>query len=97
MPRICHRCNRPLDGEHHDILRHEDGPNKGKPIRRTMIVRRGRGRVGVQKVTVYGCKVRLVATSPVTGKTLVPSHPQRISELDTRYVHEDRFKGDLKP
>lgn len=99
MPRICPRCNRPLDAEHHTILRHEKGPRKGQPIRRPMIVRRGRGRLGIQKVLTYECKVRLIAQSPSTGKVGVPPSPQRIKELDTRYVHEDRLKpgGDLNP
>ena len=45
----------------------------------------------------YGCKVRLVATSPTTKRTMVPHTPQRTKENDARYVHEDRLKpgGDL--
>jgi len=45
----------------------------------------------LQRVKRYACKVRLVATSPVSGKTFVPESPQRLAVIDNRYVHEDRF------
>lgn len=99
MARICKSCNRPLDAEHHDLLRYpDDHPDKaGEVVKVPMVVRRGRGRLGIQMIRRYGCRVRLIATSPVTGKTLVPTHPQRLLAAGgARYVHESRFKnGDL--
>jgi hypothetical protein len=89
MARWCPRCNRPLDATGHDPA---DPPSAVVPVRR------GRGRLGVQRVRRWTCRVRLVATSPATGKTLAPNTPQRLAILDTRYVHVDRLeKGDLKP
>lgn len=48
----------------------------------------------VRKVRTYGCRVRLTATSPVDGRTIVPNTSQRISETDTAYRHESRFKNE---
>lgn len=45
------------------------------------------GRVG------YVCKVRLVGTSPTSGKTFAVDHPQRIKETNVRYAHVDNLKG----
>lgn len=92
MARICNRCGRPLDEEHHDVLRYEGEERRGKDgqmhyrpheregeaCRIPMIMRRGRGRVGIQQVRRYGCRVRLVATSPITGKHLNATRPQRL-------------------
>ena len=86
--RICKRCGRRLNLDEHD-----DG---GKVWQ---IARRGRCRMGVQRVRVYNCRLRLVGTSPVSGKTIVPKSAQRWKAIDNRYVHEDPFKpgGDLAP
>lgn len=89
MARWCPRCNRPLD---------ETGHDRADPPDAVVPARRGRCRFGVQRVRRWACRVRLIATSPVTGKTLVPDSPQRLAILDTRYVHADRLeRGDLKP
>lgn len=93
MARICRQCGRPLDEENHDILKYEGREKRGKdgemkyvPHKRegehrrvAVPMRRGRGRVGIGQVRRYGCRVRLVARSPVTGKTLVATHPQRLA------------------
>lgn len=81
MARFCNRCGRPLDAEHHDI-----GESK------FVFARRGRGRMKLQKVRIYGCRVRLTAVSPATGRTIVPNTTDRIKETDTAYRHESRFK-----
>lgn len=93
MPRICVRCGRRLNDDEHHVLVDDDG----EAIKRWTMVNRGKGRMGLQRVRVYECRVSLIATSPATGKILRPAHPQRIKELDTRYVHNDRLKpgGDL--
>lgn len=82
MARFCKQCGRPLDPDHHDI---------GKTPR--IIIERGK----IRKARDYGCRVRLVATNPITGKTFVPNHPQRIARLNVRYVPEELFKTTLKP
>jgi hypothetical protein len=95
MPRFCTRCGYPLDAEHHDLLRDDE---TGEPIKRVKLARRGRGRFGIQRVFVYGCRVRPLADSPTTGKHLVPRSMQREKVMGLpRYVHVNRFKADLKP
>jgi len=96
--RICTRCNRPLrDEAYHDTVEYGVaappivGWYQGHPV---YDVPEGDLKPRFRQ---YVCKMRLVATSPVSGKTLVPNSPQRITETDTRYVHEARFEGDLKP
>lgn len=65
----------------------------GEPVRRVVLRSRGRGRLGINKERVYGCRVRLVAHSPTTGKRLVPSNPQRDAASGmAAYVHEDRLR-----
>jgi hypothetical protein len=102
MARICTRCNRELNEQEHDVLRYpddyKDEAKRGKVMKVPMVTNRGRGRIGIQMIRRYGCRVKLIATSPVTGKTLVPSHPQRLLAAGgARYVHESRFDNDLKP
>lgn len=82
MSRICPLCNRPKDEDHHDLVE--------VPILDEI----SGGITGWRKAPPgwpnrYACRVKLVATSPTTGKTLTPADPQRIAELDTRYVHVD--------
>lgn len=83
--RICNACGRRLD-------EHERGP-------RVMVIGRSRGRARFPavKVTPYGCRVRLIQQSPVTGGVSVPATGQRSKPLNTRYVHESRLQpgGDL--
>jgi hypothetical protein len=45
----------------------------------------------------YCIGLRLIATSPVSGKTFVPRSPQRLKSIDNRFVREQRFEpgGDL--
>lgn len=97
--RTCTRCNRPLtDPEFHDIEEAGTAPPriagwfKGHPVFDIP-----EGWEPKPRFRGYSCKVRLVGTSPTTGKTIVPRTPQRIEESDARYVHETRFEGDLKP
>lgn len=102
MPRICNRCGRKLTPEEHDVLRYpddyKDKAKRGTIQKVTVGMRRGRGRLGFQKVRLYGCRVRLIATSPVTGKTLAPAHPQRLAAAGyARYVHVSSFDHELKP
>lgn len=82
MARLCPRCGRALDETGHDVLRyptdHKDESLRGKVRKVETVMNRGRGRFPFARVRRYGCRVRLVATSPATGKTLVPSHPQRL-------------------
>lgn len=82
MSRICKACGDPLSA--HDVER------------RKRMFRDG-NRISIRVGNVYGCKVRLIATSPGTGKTFVPNSPQRIARVDTRWVKERRFLpgGDL--
>lgn len=77
--RICTRCGRPLNEDEHTL---------GDP--RIVFVRRGRGRVKVQKVRTYECKVRLAGTKP-DGETFVPATPDRIGDRDISFRHESRF------
>lgn len=77
--RICQHCGRPLNAQEHNL---------GDP--RTIITRRGRGRVKVQRVRTYECKVRLAATN-AAGVTFVPATPDRIGDADVSYRHESRF------
>lgn len=97
MARICHRCNRPLDAEHHDVDRypddHKDAALRGQPRKRIILASRGRGRFGIRKVMVYGCRVRLVADSPTTGRRLAPASPQRERHTGlARYTYVDRLR-----
>lgn len=94
MARICTTCGRPLDPEHHDLLRYPEGHKReGEVVRRVVLRSRGRGRLGITRERVYGCRVRLVAHSPTTGKRLVPSSPQRAKASGlAAYVHEDRLR-----
>lgn len=78
--RICRACGRRLNADEHDI---------GEP--RTILVRRGRGRVGMQRARTYACRVRLAATSPSTGKTFVPPTADRFEPTLASYRHESRF------
>lgn len=92
MAKHCRACGLPLDEDHHDVVR--VGPLETFPFRgfkngqrqRLTYVRRPRKRV-------YGCRVRLVATSPISGKTLTPGSPQRIKEVDTRYVRTELLEA----
>lgn len=77
--RLCTRCGRRLNADEHEI---------GE--KRTILVRRGRGRVGMQRVRTYACRVRLAATSP-SGKTFVPPTPDRFDPTYASYRHESRF------
>jgi hypothetical protein len=93
--RICTRCNRELENEEfHEIVEPIQslpdivGWFKGHPVRKA---EPNRGR------RFYGCKVKLIATSPISGDVLLPNSPQRTIETDTKYVHASRFEGDLKP
>lgn len=90
MARICTRCNRPLDPEHHV---------EGPPSLQILADPRARGtRRLARRLKTWGCKMRLITTSPVTGKVLAANSGQRLNAAgDTRYVHEARFKGDLAP
>lgn len=81
MARYCRSCGRPLTDEFHDTGRAAGPMVDG-------LTASGRPRVAERKHRVYGCRVKLVATSPVSGRTLRPNSPQRIKELDTRYVPE---------
>lgn len=76
--RHCKRCGRVIPDEH-DI---------GEP--RYVFTRRGRGRMDLQRVRTYGCRVRLTAVSPL-GRVEVPATPQRTKFNDTAYRHESRF------
>jgi hypothetical protein len=77
--RICNACGRRLD-------EHE------RASRKVLVPRhRGRGRLALVKQNVYGCRVRLIQQSPITGAVSVPESAQRSKLLDTRYVHESRF------
>lgn len=94
MPRFCTSCGRPLTEEHHDLARYpEKHKHAGEPVRQVVLRSRGRGRLGVTKQRVWGCRVRLVAHSPTTGRRLVPSSAQRaeVSGL-AAYVHEDNLR-----
>lgn len=78
--RYCGRCGEPMDD--HEVKE-----------RVAILVRRpDRGRLRIQRIRVDECPVRLIATSPVTHKTLVPGTPQRIKVIDTRYVASRRFE-----
>jgi hypothetical protein len=77
--RYCNRCGRPLDAEHHDL---------GDPSFVTF--RRGRGRLPLQRVRIYGCKVRLTSVDDAE-RTSVPDTPQRTKSNRTAYRHESRF------
>lgn len=96
MARICRKCNRPKDADHHDIVQVPaiDPETLKWKFENDEIVWEDAPKGMPNR---YACRVRLVATSPVTGKTLTPQSPQRITELDTRYVHVSRFEGDLRP
>lgn len=87
MPgRLCSACGRPL-------AEHEEGPKR-------LVVQpglRGRGRLPIRRQRTYGCRVRLIQQSPISGIVSVPASGQRLAILNTRYVHESRFEGDLKP
>ena len=79
--RLCSACGRRLNPDEHEVAE-----------KRVLVpARRGRGRLGVQRVRVYGCRVRLAATNPATGRVFVPATGQRIKELDIGYRHESRF------
>lgn len=88
MARVCGACGDPLDAEHHDI----------EPTARRLVMVPGRNgpRLEVRRARQYGCRVRLIATSPF-GKTFVPNTGQRIKRIDNRYVHTRRLEegGDL--
>lgn len=93
MARICH-CGRPLDEEHHALVRYpEKHKHAGEPVRRVVLRSRGRGRLGVCRERVWECRMRLSAVSPTSGKRLVPSNPQRdrASGL-AAFVHIDRLR-----
>jgi hypothetical protein len=94
MPRYCGACGRSLDIFGHDIARDDKGEFKRAHV---IGMARGRGRLAYGRVKQYSCRVRLVATSPSTGRTLPANDPQRIKELDTRFVHRERLQpgGDL--
>lgn len=82
MARHCSACGMPLDAEHHDVTRKSGWFLDGATAT-------GRPRHSYRdKLRHYACRVKLVATSPETGKTLNTSSPQRIKELDTRYVRK---------
>ena len=97
MARFCH-CGRPLDGPDAEKYHEVEKPRVGPVFE---IAASGRVRPTMRRHKQRSCKMRLIATSPVTGKTLVPGGgrfaPQRTTELNTRYVHESRFQpgGDL--
>lgn len=76
MPRFCSRCNRPLTPEFHDTAR-VAAPTK-----------RGRGRVGIMMRRVYGCRMKLVFTTP-SGKDKPATHHQRTKHTNTRWVHDN--------
>ena len=108
MPaRICTACGRPLDEDNHDVLRYtkEDDEAgiipKGKMIGSVVRVKvAGRKLSATQHARVWGCRVRLVADSPVSGKTIFPEYPgRRMKEINNRFVHAARVKpgGDLAP
>jgi hypothetical protein len=82
MARYCRGCNRALDETGHDTDR---GPRYW--IDGVDSAGRGRLRYSPERRR-YRCRVKLVATSPASGKELSPASPQRIKELNTRYVIE---------
>lgn len=95
MARICSSCGRALSPDEHDVVR--DG-EKELSAWVDGIDRRGEARIQLSGGRRrYGCRVRLIATSPYTGKTFIPARPApRFKDVDQRYVHESRFKtGDL--
>jgi hypothetical protein len=82
MPRVCSACGRDLTAEFHDV--------DGKRLVHG-------GRRGLRYARNWACRVRLVGTSPTTGKTNAPLTNQRTSDNDARYVREERLQrgGDL--
>lgn len=93
--RICTRCNRELTNpEYHDIESIGVAPPplvgwyQGHPVYDVPDDWEPRPRF-----RAYTCKVRLVGTSPRTGKTIVPRSAIRIKENDARYVQESLLEG----
>lgn len=82
MARHCSACGMPLNADHHDIDRRPgwfvDGMTASGRVRHSYR----------DKLRHYACRVELVATSPATGKTLTTKSPQRVKELDTRFVRK---------
>lgn len=78
MPRFCRQCNRPLEEPYHNVSK--------KTLRLDQ-----RPRTGKQRI--YECKVKLVATSPTSGKMIEAERSTpRTKELKQRYIYEGNFK-----
>lgn len=89
---ICGTCGRPRTGEYHDLVGVTPvkpppivGWVAGQPVHADAEPRPPRMR--------YTCHMTLVATSPTSGAVYPVNHPQRITELDTRWVHNDRLEN----
>lgn len=88
MARHCRGCGMPLDETGHDI----------EPLPEKVRILPGPDTYMLPRTRVYGCRVRLVATNPGTGKTFAPHSPQRGSQIgqghppgapDTHYARKD--------
>lgn len=95
MARICRHCGLPLDEEHHDVVR--VGPLEAFPLlgfskgarQRLTYVRRPRRKV-------YGCRVRLVATEPDSGRTVATHLTQRVKRINNRWARPEALEAEAR-
>lgn len=110
MPdRLCTRCGRPLNEDHHDLRRYtKDDDEKslipagkmvGSVVKAPILKRMDGGKLDVVGwKRTWGCRTRVVGTSPVSGKTIsVQFAAPRMKQIDNRHVLATRVQrgGDL--